>query len=145
MFYQFYVIFCIFSRMPRRFTLSDYLHPDKALCPPEQPPKLALYVYPDHQKRYVPQMLHPFEWSLSFETVVASTQCNMDNISSSVRPLKKGLFLKMDKNFLKLFLLLEIKHTSCIYYTMILTEIKILCYRRWVKMIRKFLAVVVWR
>ena len=47
-----------FSRMPRRFTLSDYLHPDKALWPPEQPPKLALYVYPDHQKRYVPQMLH---------------------------------------------------------------------------------------
>ena len=45
----------------KRFTLSDYLHPDKALCPPEQPPKLALYVYPDHQKRYVPQMLHPFE------------------------------------------------------------------------------------
>ena len=54
-----------FSRMPRRFTLSDYLHPDKALCPPEQPPKLALYVYPDHQKRYVPQMLHPFEESHS--------------------------------------------------------------------------------
>ena len=65
MFYQFYVIFCIFSRMPRRFTLSDYLHPDKALLPPEQPPKLVLYVYPDHQKRYVPQMLHPFEGSHS--------------------------------------------------------------------------------
>ena len=91
-----------FSRMPRRFTLSDYLHPDKALWPPEQPPKLALFVYPDHQKRYVPQMLHPFEGSLSFETVVASTQCNMDNISSSVRPLKKGLFLKMGKNFFKI-------------------------------------------
>ena len=68
----------------------------------EQPPKLALYVYPDHQKIYVPQMLHPFEGSLSFETVVASTQCNMDNISSSVRPLKKGLFLKMGKNFFKI-------------------------------------------
>ena len=49
----------------KRFTLSDYLHPDKALWPPEQPPKLALYVYPDHQKRYVPQMLHPFEGSHS--------------------------------------------------------------------------------
>ena len=47
-------------------------------------------------------MLHPFEGSHSFETVVASTQCNMDNISSSVRPLKKGLFLKMGKNFFKI-------------------------------------------
>ena len=47
----------------------------------------------------------------------------------------------MGKNFSKLFLLLEIKHTSCIYYTMILTEIKILCYRRRVKMIRKIIRI----
>ena len=91
-----------FSRMPRRFTLSDYLHPDKALWPPEQPPKLALYVYPDHQKRYVPQMLHPFEGSLSFETAVASTQCKIDNISSSVRPLKNELFFRIGKYFSKI-------------------------------------------
>ena len=33
---------------------------------------------------------------------VAFIQCNMDNISLSVRPLKNGLFLRMGKYFFKI-------------------------------------------
>ena len=57
---------CIFIHLKvgfgsiKRFTLSDYLHPDKALWPPEQPPKLALYVYPDHQKNMCPKCCKHF-------------------------------------------------------------------------------------
>ena len=37
------------------------------------------------------------------EIIVPFTQCNMDNISLSERPLKNGLFLRIGKYFFKIF------------------------------------------
>ena len=52
-----------------------------------------------------------------------------------------GCFLEWVKIFPKSFLLLEIKHTSCIYYTIILAETKVKCYKWRLKMIRKIIRI----
>lgn len=76
-----------------------------------------------HQSHYLRRVSGAENIRVFFlEITDAFTQCNIDNISLSENPLKKELFLKIGKFFSKVFVMLEIKHTSCFYNAIILSE-----------------------